>query len=151
MKELSKQLLEAASSILSEAKEAPFKVGDRVMTAHHGTWTTRYTNPGTVVKTNGFGHMHVEHDHDKGVHVIYGHDRYRKDSSRSHGSPRLAPEKEGVEHNDREDKRREHTSDMNSIIDTIAGYKNGHGHYAKLSKEHAAQISALIAKHTAED
>lgn len=138
-------LIAEAYANLNEAKEAPFKEGDRVMTVTHSSWYSQYRYPGKVVKTNKFGHMHVEYDHQPGVHHIFGADRYLRDGFKRN---KLVPEHEGIAHNKKQDERRERNHDLNSVSELIAGHKNGFGDHSKLDKETADKIHELIKKHT---
>lgn len=141
-------LIAEAYTALNEAKEAPFKEGDRVMTAKIvGGWSRHYSNPGKVVKTNKFGHMHVEYDHEPGVHRIFGSDGRARGDSSMYGQ-HLVPEQEGVEQNKRKEAANERRRDLKSVHDLIDGHRNDFGDYSKLDKETADKIHELIKKHT---
>ena len=148
-------IIEAYEGILSEGKEAKFKVGDKVGIGSHGSygdWNAHDT--GTVSKVNGHGHTTVSFDNRKSADnpespysEVFDHAGYSK---KQYSSQRLIPVAEHERHiKDRSDKI-ERATDYHKIGELIAGHRNGFGHFSKLPKEHAETIKALIDKHTEE-
>lgn len=156
---LNEHLINAASEVLSEAKEPLFKVGDEVSLYHtpnnfgSGKY---YKRVGKVVKTNTQGHTHVDfgdvhHITGKPFHRVFDHKGYEMKSDHiTHPSvmQKLVSKTEADKGLEIQRKRKEHRDDMEHVISGISKHKNDLGVYKKIDKATAEHLKSLIDKHT---
>lgn len=143
---------EAYMGVITEGKEAKFKVGDKVgIGIHLRTGEYHPENTGVVSKVDKHGQHTVDFDSNKPSSV------YKElfDHTGSSSIPGMSHRKivQIDYHTSSVDNRNnQHTrnSDLDSVSGMLSGRKNGFGDHPKLSKEHAAHIKSLLDKHTEE-
>lgn len=153
-KQIIANISEAYESILSEGKEAKFKVGDKVGIGSFSSYGYSGNDTGTVTKVNGHGHHTVEYDLRKSgddstkpyIGVFDHSGKSRNDLSRQLIVPIEDHDKVIADRN----ARQEHSIDMEKILSNISGARNGFGYYTKFDKPTAEHIKSLIDKHTVE-
>ena len=148
---------EAYFGVITEGKEAKFKVGDKVGIGRWGNISYLPNDTGTVKKVSSHGKHTVEFDNrkssdnpDQKYTEVFDHTGGSTRDINQSLAHKIIPLEDHNKHiKDAQDKN-ERKNDLNSIGDLLNGHRNGFGHYSKLSKEHAAHIKSLLDKHTEE-
>lgn len=151
----SDRIFKAYLQVVNEAAEPKFKVGDQVGIGSSPGHGYVGNDTGTVTKVNKFGHHTVEFHNikspeDASKPLTQQFDSAGK-SRNQYSYQRIIPK---VEHDaliKTQNDKRERNADLNSVIEHINDHRLGGSGFAKISKESAAHIKAMIDKHTAEE
>jgi hypothetical protein len=146
---------EAYMGVITEGKEAKFKVGDKVGVGNNSDWSKYHPyDTGTVSKVDKRGQHTVEYDNIKSMdnpetsHT--GQFDHTGVSKIQHSGLKIIPLEQHENHIKDTNNRNTRAKDLSSIAELINGKRNGFGDYSKLSKEHATHIKSLLDKHTEE-
>jgi len=146
---------EAYMGVITEGKEAKFKVGDKVGIGGKGSWSSyRPIDTGKVTKVNANGHHTVEYDTHKSMDEPTKPRTeqfdYTGENRNAHSGTSIIPLEQHENYIKDTNDRNIRARDLSSISELINGKRNGFGDYSKLSKEHVAHIKSLLDKHTEE-
>lgn len=143
---------EAYFGVITEGKEAKFKVGDKVgIGIHVRTGEYHPENTGVVSKVDKHGQHTVDFDSKNpgsGYKELFHHDGCSSIPGMSHR--RIVPIDYHASSIDNRNNQHTRNNDLDSVSSMLSGRKNGFGAHPKLSKEHAAHIKSLLDKHTEE-
>jgi hypothetical protein len=148
-------IIEAYEGILSEGKEAKFKVGDKVGIGNDNGWGVYHGNDtGTVTKVNGHGHHTVvfdkrksADDHTTPYTEVFDHEGKSK---KQYSAQKLVSlDQHNKDETDRKNQI-ERNADLTAIGRHIEGLRNGFGNHSKITKAHSEFLKSLIDKHTEE-
>lgn len=143
---------EAYMSVLTEGKEAKFKVGDKVgIGIHLRAGEYHPENTGVVSKVDKHGQHTVDFDSKNPGSVykeLFDHSGSSSIPGMSHR--RIVPIDYHTSSIDNRNNQHTRNRDLDSVSNMLSGRKNGFGDHSKLSKEHVAHIKYLLDKHAEE-